>query len=445
MSGNEKDNSDFEFIKEQVIEKKYKKFRKKILPFIRIIFMAILFGVIAAFTFVIAEPIMNRLLHKEDDINKSVNFPTITPQEQNPTDTSKDSSNDSTGNHSADADTEDGNQTGQADLQQKIDLELDDYKSIFLDMQSVMNEVDKSLVNIVSTFTVEDWFGGSEKLVHTTGVIVANNNSQYLILASLDRIKNADSVKVKFSDTIYVDAVMQDCEEELNLALITLSIKDIPEPYAASLKVAELGESYSITAGNPVIAVGNPNGYTDSVDVGIVTCRGIYTNITDNRVELFHTNMDTNNNSDGVVINLEGKIIGVITRTLKDSLNEDLPTAIGISKIKQLIIQMGNQEPRIYFGIKTDDLTESVKKQYDVLNGIYVNEVLEDSPAYKADIREGDIILSVNDQFIYNTNNFYNIITSNKEGDIITVKLKRTTGTSEREMEIKAALAVKPK
>ena len=442
MSEIDKDNKDFEFIKEQVIENKRRKLKKRLFPLVMTISLAILFGVIAAATFVLAAPKLYKFLNGELETKTPVDFPTISPEAESETANGTPNSGNKDTENTSNPSTE-SSQTVTNTVIQKLDVSVEDYVAMYDNINDMVNKVDKSIVTITSTFPVEDWFGDSEKTVNTTGVIVASNTSDYLILVSLDRVKDADSIRVKFSETSYVDVVLQDYETDLNIGLLALKIMDIPDLYANGLEVADLGESYGLSVGNPVIAIGNPNGHINSMDVGIVTSKGSCACITDNRLELFNTNMVTNENSDGIILNFDGEIVGLITRTLKEDLNDDLSTAIGISRIKSIIIQMGIQESRIYFGIKADEMSEDAKKQKSVANGIYVNEVLADSPAFKAGLRDGDIILSIDDQTVLNTNNFYNIISSYKPGDKITVSTKRTSGNTDKEMKVEVVLEEK--
>jgi serine protease Do len=447
MSENDKDNKDFEFIKEQVIEKKRKKLKKRLLPLFMTICLAILFGIIAAVTFVIAEPRLYKFLHKEEDTKTPVTFPTPYP----------DNTSQENQGGSDDTDTNKGQEDTKNDPEenlpptvnpiiQKIDARVEDFLSMHEDIRTIAYEASKSLVYINSNFTVFDIFGNSvEKTINTSGVIVASNNADYLILVSLDRVKDANSVQIKFSDNVYVNAVLQDYESELNLALLAVSIKDIPQIYLNGLQVAERGESYTLTVGTPVIALGNPNGHTGSMDIGIISSKGSWASISDNRIELFNTNMINNAYSDGVIIDMEGKLVGLITRTLSDDINEELCTAVGINKIMSYIVQMSNQKPRIYFGIKADDMTEPVMKEYNVTEGIYVSEVQSDSPAFEAGLKNGDIILSVNEHLILNTNNFYNTIAENTAGKEVVVKIKRSTGSVVKELELPVKLAEKAK
>lgn len=420
MSENDKDNRDFEFIKEQVIEKKHKKLRKLLFPMITNVGFALLFGATAALTFVFLEPKISEYVNKDEVPVSPVCFPTACPTTPPViTDTSE-----------TNEDTEVTVEPTPVIVEQSIAADVDDYLNMNNDIRRVAYDVNRSIVNVSSTYAVEDWFGKSQdKVVSTTGVIVYNNTKDLLILVSLDRVKGADSIKIGFSDTATVDAVLQDYETEINLAVIAVAVKDIPEYYMSSLEPAVLGESYTVSVGSPILALGSPNGYSNSMEIGIVNSKGSTANITDNSLDLFNTSISDNDNGDGVICNLKGEVIGLITRNLKEGINKNINTVIGISSLKPIIEVMGNKSPHIYFGVKTADLTDTAKKEYDISNGIYVNEVLSDSPAFDAGIQKGDILLEIDQIQIMNTNNFYNIISDYQPGDKLDVKIIRQDGT----------------
>ena len=446
MSENDKDNKDFEFISEQVIEKKRKKYKKWIVPLILTAFMAILFGVIAALTFCIAEPEFYLLLHKQEENKTPVSFPTEYPNDPN-NNVNTDNTGEKTegGNNSTSGQAEETEQIPETVIiENTIDADLKDYISMYDDINTLVFETNKSLVNVSSIIDDRDWFGSPiEKKIESTGIVIYNDNENLLILVSLDRVKDANSIQVVFSDKNTINAVIQDYEKDINLAVIAVSLEDIPETVMKSIAIATLGESYSITVGSPIIALGNPNGHLKSMETGIITSKGSYASITDNKLDLFNTDIKDNKYSDGVIINLKGEVIGLITRTLKEDINQDISTIIGISKIRPIIERMGNKEPRIYFGVKTIDMTDAAKIEHEVQNGIFVDEVQSDSPAFSSGIKNGDIIMQVNDQTVINSNNFYNIISSYQSGDEILVKIKRTSTTQEKEMSLNIVLVDK--
>ena len=446
----ENDKKDFEFIKEQVIEKKRKKIRKRLMPFFMTVCLAVLFGLIAAVTFVLTEPRLYELLHKEQETKTPAAFPSEYPEDGTgaPADNANANSNDQTDKTDNDATTqslneassnkdnkEENKETQPVIVEQKIDASLEDYTKMYDDIRKVTYLAEKSLVTVVGVKEKEDLLFGAtmEMEAETTGLIVHNNSVDLLILVSLDRIKDADRIKVRFSDSFSVDASMTDYDEELNLAVIALPLEKIPTTYLSNIQVATLGESYTLLVGEPVIALGSPNGHIDSMDTGIVTSRNSSVYITDNKLELFNTNMSCSENGDGVIVNMDGKVIGLITRTLKDDLSKNLSTAVGISKLKPILENMLNERARVYFGVRTEDMTDEAMAEHEITNGVYVNEVVENSPAFDAGIQAGDIILQINDYEISNTAYFYNTISTYQPGDKLEVKVKRTAGSSDKE------------
>ncbi|NLP17342.1 MAG: serine protease [Clostridiales bacterium] len=461
MSEVNKDNKKFEFIKEQVVPKKRKKFRKWFIPFIMTIFMAIVFGLVAALTFCIAEPSLFRLLHKDEhnpftlptptpvgsgnenndsiDDDSEDNFdddplPTIHPDEQKP---DVQDTNDSNGQID---DQVDSNPV----IIPTKDADIEDYIAIYKDIKKLFEETSKSILTVSSIIDGKDWFGNPiERRIYSTGVVIENDGTNLMLLVSLDRVKDASSIMIEINDTTFANAVLHDYESELNIAIISVSLIDIPPKFLRNINVANIGESYTLAVGSPIIAMGSPNGYPESIDMGIVTSKGSVVSITDYELDLFNTNMVFNDESDGILINYNGEIVGLITRTLKKELNKELSTVLGISKIKSYINRMINKKPRIYCGIIAENLPQTVMSGYNVTSGVYVYEVKRDSPAFNSGLMSGDIILNVEDRIISNMSNFYNAISEYEPGSQVTLNIKRTTGTSDKEMEIKVVLEEK--
>ena len=447
MSDLKKDNDNFEFIKEQVIVKKHKKLKKWLFPFLITVVMAILFGLISAVTFCIAEPQLYDILHRDKDEKTPVDLQDkeiedlddndmITPGLEDPNTVKPTPGLDNPTGQGDTPDTDDVIKDPEPVIVEKsIDADIDDYKNIYDDIKSIVYESNKSIVKVSSIINASDWFGNPiEREVKTSGLVIANNNTELLILVSLDRVKDASNMEIIFADTITAKAELLDYESELNIAVIAVKLEDIPEIYLKNIVAAKLGESYSITVASPIIALGSPNGHPESVEVGIITSKGSHITVTDNRLDLFNSSIQNNDNSDGFIINLNGEVIGVITRTLKEDLNNNLSTALGISKIRMIITQLANQTPRIYFGVRTEDMIEAVKAEHGVENGIYVETVHANSPAFAGGLKTGDIIIEIDENSVTNTNRFYNLISEYNPGDKVKVKIKRTSNTNEKDL-----------
>ena len=305
------------------------------------------------------------------------------------------------------------------------------------------SETSKAIVKIDSVVDGQDLFGNPAEIRHSTsGLVIADVNKELAILVSYDRINDANRIQLVFSGHSMVDAKLLSFDKEINLAVLKVMVEDIPPMHYNSIEVAELGESNSVTMGMPVMALGNPNGYYESMIIGHVTNKLDYASIVDNQVEVFNTNIVENENADGVIVNLKGQIIGFITRTLKDDDNENVNTVMGISKLKPIIQQMANEEARVYMGIIAGDLSEDVKDKYDVKAGVYIKETISDSPAFEAGLKSGDIIMSIEEQEVFGVNSFHSILNEYEPEEEINVKVKRTSAHN-KELEFKMALGRK--
>lgn len=472
MSADKNEKNEYEFIKEEVIPKKRKKVRKILLPLVMTIFMAMLFGVVAAATFVISEPVFFKFLNRKEEAREPIIFPTVLPDDttddngvngkdnmvnnKRPTPTvtpvNDDDQNDD--NHNND-DQSDNDQidNDQKDSDQKdngkviintIDADIDDLIMMSEAVKEIADEVSKSIVTVTCIRSGNDIFGGSiETRDETSGLILVDDGKELYILVSMDRVMDTSSIKVKLSEADIVDAVLLDYETEVNLAVITISINDIPQLLLDNMKPAIFGSSYLTNIGSPIIALGCPNGNVGSMDYGIITSKDSPKYITDYKLDLFNTGIKDSEDGDGYIVNLKGQVIGIITRTLKDDHNEDINTAISISRLNPLIARMINRKSHIYCGVVAVDLTEEARVEHQVANGIYVSSVRADSPAFDAGIKGGDIIMSVDNKSVLNTIGFFNIISDYEPGSDVSIKIKRTSGTTAKEMELKVTLAAR--
>ncbi len=469
---NKKDDKEFSFIQEQITSKKKSKFKRMLFSVVWTITLAGIFGIVAGVAFCVSEPTISNFLGKQQG-KKTVEFPTASPEGPNqdkpgslsPTPSitvdgeeqdgdGQDSDVDTNNGNVANGDSEIDSQNGQHNavdsepdkvvIEKVIKADLADLTSIYTDLREISDKVSSSLVTVTSTHSGVSAFENEiESTKTTTGLVVANNEADLLILVSLDKIKDAKDIQVTFADDFQIEAKMQAYDKDLNLAILAIELVNIPYNNLINIKAATLGESYSLIIGTPIMALGCPNGYVGSMELGIIASKGYNVYITDNKIDLFNTDINYNENSDGIIVNLSGEVIGIITNELKDESNEELNTVIGISRIKKIIESLVNNTDRIYFGIKGADMTEAAMKEVEINNGIFITEVEADSPALEAGLQSGDIILAVNDTPLMSVNTFNSILSIYKPKTSVKVTILRSTKDSYKDMEIDVTLAKK--
>lgn len=438
-----KDSNEYLFIQEQISSKRRSKKTRMLMSLLWTIILACVFAVVAAVVFYLANPFIVRILGEGGD-KKTVEFPSITPGAGEGPAASVTPTPTATPTEAAkDGDGKSGSKPGITYIESHVAADLKDLNNIYYEIREVATGVNSSIVDITSTSSKVDGLNENENYDvtnNTTGIILANNSVDLLILVTLDKIKDAKDIKLQINEDLSVKARIQDYDKDLNLAVLAASLEDIPDAYEAGLKPAELGESYSLIVGSPIVALGSPNGYVGSMELGIISGINYGTYITDNKIDLFTTDITANENSDGIIINLNGDVIGIITNKLKDKGKENVSTVIGISKIKKTIEAMVNQTERSYFGIKCMDMTKQDLENAGLDNAVCVTEVESNSPALEAGLQIGDMITQVGASPINSVTTFNNAITGLNPKDTVEVTVQRMTKDKMKEVKLSVVL-----
>jgi S1-C subfamily serine protease len=433
-----KESSEYLFIQEQISSKRRSRKVRMLLSLLWTIILACVFALVAAVVFYLANPFIVKLLGDGTD-KKTVEFPTLTPDDEGKATASGTPTPSVTPTPTPSDKEDDKKETVYVTTHVAADIK--DLASIYGEIRGIASGVNKSIVNIINVSSKVDELNENENYDvsrATTGLIIANNEVDILILATYDKLQ--DKLRLQLNNDLSVKARLQDFDEDLNLAVIAVSLEDIPDTMKENLEVAKLGESYSLTVGTPVIALGSPNGYVGSMELGIISSKDSSIYITDNKIDLFNTDINYNEKSDGVIVNMSGEVIGIITSKLKDEQNQNVNTVIGISKIKKSIQSMVNQTERSYFGIKCGDMSEKELKKENLEYGICVTEVEGNSPALEGGLQSGDMIIAINDVAISSVAVFNNTITSLKPKDTVEVTIQRKIKDEPKEMKLSVVL-----
>lgn len=435
---NIKDENGYSFIQEQIASKKMGRIKRMCYAVVWTVILACIFGFVAAVVLCVSEPAIAKFLGKAPNKN-TVDFPVVTPTEgltEEPTPTPT-----PTPPIEEEDEKDNPDMPDTVVIEQTILANMNDLNNIYMELRKISKEVNSSIVNVVCTTKAVDLFNSEYEVVKSiNGLIVGNNKVDFLILVSLDKIDGTNDIKIKVNENLLIKGSLQDYDKDLNLGVIAVSLANIPDSIEETMKPATLGESYSLIPGTPILALGSPNGYVNSMELGMITGSGYSDYITDNKIDLFNTDINYNKNGDGVIVNLKGEVIGIITNKLKDDDNQQVSTAIGISKIKKIIKSMVNNTDRSYFGIKGMDMTETALLEAGIENGICITEVMTESPALDAGLQSGDMIIAIDDATVLSVNAFNTLINTYTPGTEIKVTILRKVKGQAKEMKLSVEL-----
>jgi S1-C subfamily serine protease len=237
-----------------------------------------------------------------------------------------------------------------------------------------------------------------EQIKHGTGsgVIISTDGR---LITNAHVVNGVDNVKVTLKDGQVFDGVVKGVDSLTDIAVIKIEATDLPQ--------VSMGKSEKLIPGQWAIAIGNPLGLDNTVTMGIISAIGRTSSqvgIPDKRVRFIQTDAAINpGNSGGPLLNNKGEVIGINTAIRSDA--QGLGFAIPIETAKRIADELflyGKVE-HPFLGISMVDLTpeakDEINRQLDVKikdnKGAIITRVIEDSPAEKAGLRQGDVIQKV--------------------------------------------------
>ena len=165
---------------------------------------------------------------------------------------------------------------------------------------------------------------------------------------------------------------------------------------------------------------------------GIVILYGIVTSTSDtvSRVDaqygLLTTDITGSSQGSGVILNLEGEIVGIIAQSFGGEENGNLIIGLPISQIKDLIQTLSDENKEmVYLGITGEDITAEISEKKGIPVGIFVEKVEVDSPAMQVGIQNGDVIIELNGEKVETVKGYQQQLKSCKSGETVKVKAMR--------------------
>lgn len=276
------------------------------------------------------------------------------------------------------------------------------------DIASIAEEVMPSVVSITNLCVqqVQSFFGGiqeQESKSVGSGIIISQNDSELLIITNNHVVEGNETLTVSFVDEESVEAQVKGTDAAKDLAVIAVQTKEIKDTTMDQIKVAALGNSDQLQVGESVIAIGNALGYGQSVTSGIVSATGRELDGIDEK--LIQTDAAINpGNSGGALLNANGEVVGINAAKVATDTVEGMGYAIPISSVSDIIENLMNQETKTkvseaeqgQLGIQGVDVTADSSEMYNMPTGVYVSEVIAGGGAKKAGITKGSVITGIN-------------------------------------------------
>lgn len=427
----------FDFMKEQIKERPLNK-KKLLRRTVLTAFMAAVFGLVACLTVLVLEPVFSNWLYPEEQ-PESIVIPSET-EEILPEDMVLD--DEELVREELEREEEERAELLLEMVPEKKEDELETYRRSYQRLKELATEASRALVTVTGVSSDTDWFDNMyESSGQTAGVIIAENGKEYLILTEAEPLQTVEEINVTFCDNAQLPAQIKMKDPILGLAVLAVDQDLIEASTLEAIKIGNLGSSnHAALTGSPVIALGSPMGVGSSVIYGMVTSSGNQLHIPDSKYELMTTDMYGSAEATGVLVNLQGQIIGIIDQSYNDAGLKNMISAIGISELKKPIERLSNGKSRAYLGIYGTDVTKEANESLQVPYGAYITKTEMDSPAMQAGIQSGDVIVSLNGRIVGNYGEYIAALNSSTPDSTVNVTIMRKNQEEYKSMNFMVTL-----
>lgn len=446
----EKEKGGFSFINEQIKEKPLNK-KRLIKKALFTVVLAVIFGTVAALVFSLLQPEFSNWFYPEEKSVVTIPKDDVTETEETGQDDTQESTEqkdtENNGQQGENKEPENGQQeteeagnsqqeqtdepetehnTGDISNNEMQELELADFQKLQNKLYAVGKEANKFIVTVTGVKSDTDWFNNPyESKGQASGIIVAENGMELLVLTERKAIADAQEIYVTFINDAVVKAEMKKYDGNTGIAVLSVKTSELTESTKNAITVAVLGNSLTVTQGTIAIAIGSPLGTNYSILTGNITSTTNSISTIDHNYSVFTTDIVGSSNGSGALVNVDGEIIGIVMQGYSSAGDENTLTAISISELKALIEMLSNGQDIPYIGLEVTTVTAAIEREYEIPKGAYIKDVCMDSPAMAAGLQNGDVITEIDGDEILTAENYEKKLLSLKPEDTVEVKIER--------------------
>lgn len=318
-----------------------------------------------------------------------------------------------------------------------------DYFNLFdkKDIEKTVSEVNiteentlaSSIDKVYDSVVVIETYKNGKLSSSGTGFYYKKDNEKGYIITNYHVVENSTSIKVTNTSNVESDATLLGSDEYLDIAILSVDLSNV-------IKIATLGDSSKVNVGDTVFTVGSPLGikYMGTVTKGILSGKNRQVTVSLSNgsfvMDVLQTDAAINpGNSGGPLLNINGEVIGVTSLKLVQDEIEGMGFALPIENVTSVLEKLEKNEKidRPVFGVQLSDVDNYYLRRYGInidsnlTNGSVVLKIEDNTPADKAGLKVGDVILKINNDKITDTAHFRYCLYKYSVGDTIKITYNR--------------------
>ena len=324
-----------------------------------------------------------------------------------------------------------------------FNLTISDYETLQNELYQIGNQVNKSIVTVMRLENEDDWMVNDYEVEGKgSGVIVSEDSNYLYILTERKIIQDAPHIRISFVDGTGAEATLFKYDGNTGISILTVEKRLLKLETKRAIAVAQLESAIEVKNGALVIALGSPLGTNYSILTGNITSVKNEVATRDRNYSVYTTDIVASKKGSGVLINTKGEVIGMVMQSFCSAQDVSTLTVVAINEINGVIQSLKNGKDIPYVGVYLSTVTQDIATDYDIPMGVYVNEVVADSPAMKAGLQNGDVITHINGDSILTDALFSEKIAQLIPGTTCEISVKRQNGNEYYEVKCTVTIGV---
>lgn len=322
-------------------------------------------------------------------------------------------------------------------------LDIQDYKNVYEQMRTIASEAAACIVKVNVYTTDTDWFNGVyENISETSGLILRMDRNLIYVLTYEKAVQNASQISVTFPNGERADASVRKMDDVTEMAVLEISRDSIERSTRKSIETVTMKGVSTVEKGEPVIAVGSPLGYADSLAYGMITSVTMGESM-DSEYGVISTDISGSDQSYGILLNLDGDIVGVISQKFEQNPGQDTVSALRISDLSELLDTLIADAPISFIGIVGREVDTDAAQRFAMPYGIYIKEVEPDSPAMYVGVQTADILTAVDGESIRTVRDYIERLRDCRQGEVLRLSLRRKSMDGYVEVEVEVTVGTR--
>ena len=317
---------------------------------------------------------------------------------------------------------------------QKFDFPISAYESMMGNLKSIIQEGEKSLVDVEVSTGGEDLLTAGK--ARGNGILLGKTEDSILILY-LGTSDSESGYRVRFFREKEVEANLVSTSKKDGILILSVPLSSFSDKEAERLTIMPRGNSRLIQRGETLIGIGAPSGELYSTEMAYVSYLSYDVPAVDAFREVILVQAPKAGEGNVFFLNTSGALVGF-------SYGEQggFPQICGISDCLELLEKLGNGKSLAYLGLKIQNTTKNMI-ELGIPEGIYISEVEEGSPAYIAGIQAGDILKKGNGEELTGVKDLQELLLKEAPGSTLELSLLRNNGNAYVELAFSCSLGTR--